>query len=310
MEEKAPIVLFIYNRPDSTKRLLDSLALNPEANQSQLYVFCDGPKQNCNIEVLAQISSTRSIVRSEKRFKEVIIIELESNRGLAQSIIDGVTQILQHHESVIVLEDDLIVAPYFLYYMNDSLNRYESELRVGQIGACNYYACGSQFPNFFFTPITDCLGWATWKNRWIAFETDSQKLYVELLKNDAKKELFNAYGSYNFMGMLEKQILNEVSSWAIRWQATCVLQNWLTLYPNPSMTQHIGASNFTHTNIDILPPLSSTRPSMDTIPVELNSKVIEAMKLGYAGIGDYYGKLKNRSIGSQFKNLFKKIIPL
>ena len=149
----APIVLFVYNRPLHTQQLLDSLANNKEAIECDLYVYCDGPKNLSEEEHYKKIKETRNIVNNEKRFKTVTIVEQPKNKGLANSIIDGVTEILKRYETVIVLEDDLIVSPYFLYYMNESLQRYKHNSKVGQIGACNFFACGSRFPLLFLYPF-------------------------------------------------------------------------------------------------------------------------------------------------------------
>jgi hypothetical protein len=288
MTELAPIVLFTYSRPVHAARLLDSLAANAEAGKSRLYIYCDGPKQDASAETLQKIKETREIARNEKRFKEVFVIEQEKNKGLADSIIDGVTEVINQYERVIVLEDDLILSPYLLFYMNDSLKRYEHNNRVGQIGACNFFACGKQFPSSFFIPIPDCLGWGTWKNRWACFNKNAQQLFREI---EDKKLLhkFNAYGSYDMSKLLRKQITGDVSSWAILWTAVCIVNNWLTLYPNPALTNHIASVESTHANIDIMPPMPRLKPNFKTVEVLERPEVIKAMILAYGGTGNYYG---------------------
>lgn len=291
--ELAPIVLFTYNRPIHTQQVLDSLASNSESKDSLLFIYCDGAKGSADKQCLSSIEETRKVAFREQRFKKVFVIEQPENKGLANSIIEGVTNVVNQYGNVIVLEDDLILSPYFLCYMNDSLERYRDDLNVGQIGGCNFFACGSAFPKTFFIPISDCLGWATWKDRWKAFTPDGGYL-LNQLKNQDIIHKFNAYGSYDMEGMLKNQIAGKVSSWAIRWQAVCVINNWLTLYPNPSVTNHIESSNATHANLNIIPPLIATRPRLKTVEVKELDVVIQAMKLGYSGSGDYYGKSINK----------------
>lgn len=299
----SPIVLFAYNRPFHTKQVLDSLAENEEAKESILYVFCDGAKENASQEVLNKIEQVRTIIKQENRFKEIKIIFQKKNKGLANSIIDGVTDVINKHGKIIVLEDDLVLSPFFLFYMNDSLNKYSNNEKVGAIGACNIFACGNKFPSSLFIPIPDCLGWATWKDRWDHFNADANHLLNEL-ENKALMNKFNAYGSYNMEGMLKAQIGGNGTSWAVRWTAVCILKEWLTLYPNPAMTNHVESSDATHANINITPPLCLKKPVFETVPVEEIPEVIKAMKLAYAGTGDYFGKLKPKSN----QRLFKKIV--
>lgn len=280
----SPIVLFAYNRPISTANLLNSLAANSESRDSLLYIFCDGPKSNASEDECERISKVRLLVKMESRFKEIIIFESCVNKGLAKSVLEGVTKVINQHGKVIVVEDDLIVSKFFLLYMNDSLDRYETQKRVGQIGACNFFACDSRFPKTFFTAIPDCLGWATWADRWEAFDTDPLALLQKLQKSGLTNR-FNVYDSYDMMKMLEMQIEGKVDSWAIRWQAVCVLNNWLTLYPNPSFSNHIASTEATHANINILPPLCMAKPKFYTQKVKENRRVIAAMREGYKKIG-------------------------
>lgn len=287
----SPIVLFTYNRPLHTQQLLNSLAKNTEAKDSIIYIYCDGAKENASKEDILKINEVRSIISAENRFKKVFVKIQNKNNGLANSIINGVTEIVNKHEKIIVLEDDLILSPFFLSYMNDSLDRYKDNEKVGQIGACNFFACGKNYPDYFFLAMSECLGWGTWKEKWNAFNPDGE-LLLNLINEKNLVERFNAYGSYDMVGMLQAQIDGKVSSWAIRWQAVCVLNNWLTLYPNPSYTQHKESQEATHASVDIIPPLVNKKLKYYTKEVVEVDCVIEAMKLGYSGKGDYFGKLK------------------
>src|SRR3954468_7877191 len=108
----APIILFVYNRPVHTKNTLDALANNYLAGESVLFIFSDGPKNEASAEELNKINAVRSIAAAEKRFKEVKVIESVSNKGLAGSIVSGVTKIVNEYEKIIVLEDDIITSKY------------------------------------------------------------------------------------------------------------------------------------------------------------------------------------------------------
>ena len=309
MNNYAPIVLFTYNRPWHTRQVLETLAKNNEAKDSILYVFCDGAKADTTTDNLVKIEEVRGLINLENRFKEIIIKVQEKNKGLANSIIDGVTEVLNIHGRVIVLEDDLILSPFFLSYMNDSLERYKNNSSVGQIGACNFFACGKNYPNYFFVPLPDCLGWATWKDRWDFFNPNVNELKIQLENSADKRNIFNAYGTYDFMGMLHQQKQGKVDSWAIRWQAVCVLNGWLILYPNPSMTNHIESEEATHANVNIIPPIMIKAPFFQTIEAKLNDTVINAFKLGYSGKGDYFGKDKSESKKSKIIKIIKLFIP-
>jgi hypothetical protein len=150
--------------------------------------------------------------------------------------------------------------------------------------------------------MSESWGWATWKNRWDHFNPDAKELLTKLHEKKLIKK-FNAYGSYDMIGMLNDQIEGRVSSWAIRWQAVCVLNNWLTLYPNPSFSNHIESKDATHANKNITPPLCNILPVLTTVPVEEIPLVIEAMKKGYSNTGDYFGNFNKQGLKKRIKNL-------
>ena len=129
----APIILFIYNRPDHTRQTLEALSANTLAQESDLFIFADGAKENATSVQLEKIRETREVARSKSWCKSVTVIESEKNKGLAASIISGVTEIANKYGKVIVLEDDIVTGKYFLEFMNDALEKYAGEKKVWHI---------------------------------------------------------------------------------------------------------------------------------------------------------------------------------
>ncbi|WP_025144460.1 glycosyltransferase [Pedobacter jeongneungensis] len=305
----APIILFVYNRPENTAILLESLAKNILAKDSTLYIYADGPKEDATPAQLKKVRETRELIKSSNWCGQNIIVESEINIGLAKSIINGVTQLVNEHGRVIVLEDDLKLSPYFLSYMNDSLEKYKDDKQVGQIGACNFFACGNKYPSAFFVPSTDCWGWATWADRWAKYEYDATTLYEQLKKNNLLDQ-FNLHGNAKMEDMLLAQINKEINTWDIQWLAVNTLNNWFVLYPNPSASQHIFLGNATHNTSNIVPPLLEAYPLSEKVKIETVNHVMKAMELGYSGHGDYYGKpLQSNSVLWRLTNrIIKKIL--
>jgi len=230
----APIILFVYNRPLHTQRTVEALQVNELANESELFVYSDEAK---NEDTRRSVDEVRNYIDNITGFKKITVIKRDKNWGLANSIIDGVTQVVNKYGNIIVLEDDLITSTYFLKFMNKALDFYKNEESVASIHGYIYPIEG--LPNSFFIKGADCWGWATWKNKWDIFEPDGQKLLNELtIKNLAKEADFN--GGYSFTKMLKGQINGENNSWAIRWYMSAFLKNMVTLYPGQSYVQNIG----------------------------------------------------------------------
>ena len=278
--ELAPITLFIYNRPHYLLRTLESLSKNDLAEQSLLIVYADGPKDHASTDEIERIKAARQIVKSKNWCKQIRLIEREYNLGLSSSIISGVSEVLQEFDSIIVLEDDLELSPYFLTFMNDALRVYNNEPKVLSIGACNFFATGENLPETFFIPIPDCLGWATWSQQWKNFESDGEKLLQQLEANNLI-DFFNLYGAYNFEKLLRNQIAGLTNSWAIRWQAVSFIQDKVNLYPKFALTNHIGvdelATNSSNVDYSKFVKFPSRYKTVEKQPVVVKREVMSQM---------------------------------
>jgi len=239
----AHIVLFAYNRPIHVKKVLDALSQNLEAKNSVLHIFCDGIRKDANYEFQQKIIQTRNIVKLENRFLDIIIKEHNYNKGLANSIIDGVTEIINKYGAVIVIEDDIVPSKGFLKYMNEALNLYKTEPQVGCIHAWNYGLNASyNKETTFFLKGADCWGWATWKRAWDEFNPDGKYLLKMIEKNNLGYE-FDRKNTIPFLEMLKNQIEGKNDSWAIRWHASLFIKNMFCLYPIKPLVKNIGLDN-------------------------------------------------------------------
>lgn len=231
----APVAVFAYKRAQHLQRTLASLAANAEAPQTDLLVFCDAAKRP---EDEAGVNEVRALVANLRGFRSVTVTLRESNLGLARSIVQGVSQVLETHEQVIVVEDDLLLSPHFLRYMNDGLALYAADDSVASLhGYC--YPVDDPLPETFFLRGADCWGWATWRRAWSGFRADGASLLNELQQRGLTDK-FDLDGSYGFTAMLRQQIAGRNDSWAVRWHASCFLAEKLTLYPDRSLVHNIG----------------------------------------------------------------------
>lgn len=266
MSTFAPIALFVYRRLEHTVETIEALKKNFGANRSDLIIFSDGPKDDA---AAMQVAEVRKYIRQVSGFRTVTVTERSENKGLANSIISGVAEVLLSHEQVIVVEDDLITSPYFLMYMNDGLQKYVTDDRVASIHGY-VYPVSHALPETFFLRGADCWGWATWRRGWNLFNPDG----AELLKQLEDQELTHAFdldGAFQYTEMLRNQILGVNDSWAIRWHASAFLANTLTLYPGRSLVYNTGVDGSgTHctTNASYDVGLSPTKIEVGAITVE------------------------------------------
>ncbi len=236
----APIVLFVYNRADHFLQTFNALCKCPEASQSRLFIFADGPKDEAGKE---KVEACRAAVRAATAdcpFQSAEVIEAPQNRGLAASVISGVSRVLKDCGSVIVLEDDSVVSPYFLKFMNGALNAFAADSRIGAVAG---YTPAIGFPKSYTADIFTCYrscscAWGTWADRWRDVDWELGDI-AAFYKKPALVKKLNADGTDRFL-RLYRQSRGGGNSWSVRFGAHLVKNGMLTVYPRYSLVQNIG----------------------------------------------------------------------
>lgn len=299
--DPSPILLFVYNRPHHTRKVLQALENANLASVSDLYIFSDGAKDTNTIDLVNQV---RAIIREPWNFKTITIIERTKNLGLATNIIKGVTAVIQKFGKVIVLEDDLIISKYALEYFNDALTVYENDEKVMEISGYMYpIKSAKQLEETFFFRVANSWGWATWARAWQHFEEDINKLTENFGKEEIKR--FSIDHSENFWKQVNEFKAGKINSWAIRWYLSIFNKDGLTLYPRESMVQNIGTDGSgTHSDEDKVYSVE-----LATQPITKFTTEIEENKDAYEAIRHFYknrkGSLLKRAI-RYAKKIWKK----
>lgn len=236
----APIAFFVYNRPLHTKKTIESLMKNDLVDKSDIFIFSDAPKDNSSADNVKKI---RKYIRTISGFRNMEIIERERSLGLANSIIDGVTNVINKYGKIIVVEDDLLFLNSFLRFMNDALEFYADKKKVFSITGYNYPESLMKIPltykyDIYFCPRCSSWGWGTWKDRWEKADwefKDSEKF----LKDKRLQKLYS-YSGDDKVEMMIAQIEGKIDSWATRWEYTHFKNNAYTVYPVKSFLNNIG----------------------------------------------------------------------
>jgi GT2 family glycosyltransferase len=296
----APIAFFVYNRPEHTRRALEALCKSDGFDKSPLYIFSDGPKSSLDAE---QIRSVRDTVHKITG-NYANIVKAAINQGLATSVINGVSRLCNEYGRVIVIEDDLLVAPFFLDYMNAALQKYEAETSVMQIS-------GYMFPvpefsdrvEALFLPFTTSWGWATWKRAWDYFDPEATG-WNKMVDDRRLRSKFNLEGSFDYFTMLKNQNQGKGDSWAIRWYWSVFKRNGIVLFPPASLVKNIGFDGSgTHgwrlagivlenetALSDVFGFPSITR--VDSMDMEIIKRLLRKLSIG--PLAKAWGTLKNR----------------
>lgn len=239
MEEYAPIAVFVYNRPDHARKTIEALGTNELAKKSIVFIFSDASANEQNENKVAEV---RSYIHSgiDIYFKELNIVEAEANKGLANSLIDGITRVISEYGRIIVLEDDLVVSNDYLDYMNRALMFYNDDRRIWSIGGFSFDMpclkdCNA---DVYLHPRACSWGWATWLNRWELVDWNMPD-YETYKHNVFKRYSFSKCG-IDLPTMLDAQMYCNINSWYIRWCFYSWKENAYTVYPVKSRVYMIG----------------------------------------------------------------------
>ncbi len=283
----APVAMFVYNRADHFKETYEALSKCEEARHTDLIVFSDGVKNEKTAGEVELVRAFAKEIQNRKDFNKITIIESPQNKGLAESIIEGVTKVLDKYGRIIVLEDDCVCSPCFLNYMNKCLDFYEKNKKIGAISG---YTPSISFPedykNDVFTCYRSCSwSWGTWKDRWKNIDWELEE-FSEFCKNPKLIKKLNSNGNDRFI-RLYRQTKGNGSSWSVRFGAHLVKNDWLTVYPRYSYIKNIGCDESgVHSKSEdaekMAVDLNKAIKEPQIIDVELNKKIQKTMKNHYS----------------------------
>jgi hypothetical protein len=276
---------------------LIALSENFLARESLLYIYADGPKENATKVEKERIIETRQIAKSEKWCKEVTLIESDTNKGLAISIITGVTGVVNQYGKVIVLEDDIVTSPYFLKFMNSALDYYIEDKIVWHISGWNYQIQTDGLTDVFFWRTMNCWGWATWYDRWIFYKKEADNLILLFNKKDIYQ--FNIYGADNMWHQVISNKNGKINTWAIFWYAEIFKRKGLCLNPAVSFVRNIG---FDNTGVHCGESMAFSNDILCKKEIDFSTIKIKENKKAIKKIMAFYKALHGK------KNIFIRII--
>jgi LmbE family N-acetylglucosaminyl deacetylase len=260
----APVAIFAFNRLDLLRKTIDALEAADGFANTPLYVFVDAPRAHRTDEA-TEVSSVRDWLDEWSVRTGAKIFKSDVHQGLRKSIISGIASVLADHETVIVLEDDIIVSRSFLSFMNQGLEANKNRWDIFQISGY-FVPHQASLPPLGLLRVPGSWGWATWRRAWAAYRDDAENLLKEV--NDRDGHAFDLDDTYAFREALEKNVTGELDTWSVRWYASIFLRGGLVVYPRLSLTRNIGyGDRATNT---LMEPMAKTF-TRQTIAVEVRN---------------------------------------
>lgn len=235
-----PVLFIAFNRPEHTRRTIDALRVQ---HPPLVYVFQDGPRSG-NDGDLKNCPNVRKVIESDIDWPcELHTSFSEVNRGCRDAIIYAITEVLKAHESVIVVEDDIVTSPAFYAYMCKALEYYKDRKTVFSISGHSHSPSRFVVPDdyaydVFASPRLFNWGWGTWRDRWEQADW-SFSYYDEFMNHPSEKKAF-CRGGDDMLPMLIDEKDGRSSAWDIQFAFAHFRNHAVSIVPCVSYTSNIG----------------------------------------------------------------------
>lgn len=274
-----PILLISFNRPDTTKLVLDSIR---KVKPTKVYLFCDGAR------------SDRS---NESELSELVKIELgkvdwpceikrnyqDTNLGCKVGVSTAINWFFENEKMGVILEDDCLPTANFFKFMDVLLHKYENNEEVMHISGTSFdRASQNQILTYSACNIPHVWGWGSWRRSWAKYSNkfdkkDLNELDILLNKYFKNNNVIQKYWKKTFNNLLQ----NKIDTWDYQWTYTIWKNKGVCINPSVTMIENMGFDNrATHTIVEkhINNPIQDTLelkhpPLLETAP-ETNARIM------------------------------------
>jgi len=241
--QDTPVLLLIFNRPDTTKLVFDSIR---KVKPRKLYISADGARHE---KEKALCDLTRAIVSGIDWPCEVKTQFSPINKGCKLAISDGITWFFDNEEEGIILEDDCLPSLSFFSFCSLLLQQYRHDDRIGHIGGSNLQlGLLRGEASYYFSRLTHVWGWAGWRRVWKDYDVE-MKTYPHFKEmNYLEKVASHAPFKHLWDHAFQETFSKKIDTWDYQYAYLNLVNNRLSIIPNVNLISNLGFGNqATHT---------------------------------------------------------------
>lgn len=243
------ILLIFFARPETLKKVFDEIK---KARPAKLFLACDGARENVPGEI-ERVEECKKIVSDIDWDCEVFKHYSDENLGCGKGPKTAISWAFEHTDQLVIMEDDCVPAESFFSYMEEMLNYYKNDSRIGIISGFNHFYewnCGNN--SYCFTKYGATLGWGTWKRVWEKYDFHVDLIKDEYCKKLIKKEISNKKAMQSRLKSWQtanvETYKKKVNYWDIQFGFVKYSQSYLCVVPKTNLIYNIGVGlGSTHT---------------------------------------------------------------
>jgi hypothetical protein len=229
---RTPVVLLVYARPDTTRRLADLVCA---AGPPCVLVVADGPRHHDEAALCAE---TRAVIEQTDWPCDVLTNYADANLGLKRRVESGLDWALELVDEAIVLEDDCLPHPTFYRFCDELLERYRDEPSVLSISG-NAFVPGDGRASYRFSRYQHIWGWATWHRAWRLYDPELRR-WPELRNAGWLEGIFEDRASVDYWTYLFEQTYARRHTWDYAWLLAAWAADGLSVVPDRNLVTNVG----------------------------------------------------------------------
>lgn len=246
MSFETPILLMVFNRPDTTRQVLDAVR---KVKPKFLYVAADGPRAEKAGEA-DKCKEVRNLFKNIDWDCKLRTLYRGQNLGCGHGPANAISWFFSNVEQGIILEDDCVPDESFFTYCNELLKRYKGNEKVMHISGNNFLSrkyAGRD--SYYFTQYFTAWGWASWRRAWQHY--DFNVAFLDGFLNSSKfSNLVMNKKQHDFWTNIAEMVKDgkRVDIWDFQWMFSCWNSGGLAITPAVNLVTNIGFGvDATHT---------------------------------------------------------------
>ena len=242
MAVAAPVLLIIFNRPDTTARVWEAIRA---AQPPVLLIAADAAR---NPEEDTQVQAARAITEQVDWPCTIHRRYASTNQGCKWGPYNAISWGFELVEEMIILEDDCLPHPDFFRFCDSMLERYRQHTQVMHISGSNFAATAGTY-SYQFSRFTFVWGWCTTRQAWSAMDIAMEQ-WPQLRQQGWLRRFFtDPYDVQYRQAQFDNAQHQQTSIWDYQWTFSIWHAGSLCIYPAVNLVSNIGfGSGATHTH--------------------------------------------------------------
>jgi hypothetical protein len=249
-DNKVPVALFAFNRPDFTRQVMEQVRVYaPDI----VFLIQDGPRPGV-VSDLVDAAQVRQILESVDWECQIHRIYAESNMGLLNRFGSALRDVFATVDRCVILEDDVLPDQSFFAFAAAALEDFRDDSRIGMVSGYCETKNRKKLLSRHFSRKPKVWGWATWSDRLIGYDPNQNEFAGQSPVSSfwkLRRRGFSVQESIAWPIRLNRAL--RIGTWDYQWAYHVLSKFGYSLASSTNLISNLGFGN-SSTNTALTPP--------------------------------------------------------